>query len=306
MSGKLTVMAGLAIVFGATSYYAGNQYLENRTRERLSEIGDNGPVVEVSQIVVANRALAFGDKLTREDLRLVDWPKDSLPEGSFSSIDEVVGKGERKAIQPIEANEPLLVVKLTGDNRRASLAGIISEGMRAVTIPVDTVKGVGGFVMPGDRVDIVFAQRDRKTGEQTANILLENVKVLSIDQVAGSRSEGPKVAQSVTLETDAEGAQRLALATNVGKLSLLLRGAGDTDTVNASAVSFGATGSGEVVEGEEESPAEDKGGLFGLFGGSQKGPRFTTVKVTSGMETRQASVPVEESLETEKQNQKVQ
>ena len=124
--------------------------------------------------------------------------------------------------------------------------------------------------------------------------------------MAGSRSVGPKVAQSVTLETDAEGAQRLALATNVGKLSLLLRGAGDTDTVNASAVSFGATGSGEVVEGEEESPAEDKGGLFGLFGGSQKGPRFTTVKVTSGMETRQASVPVEESLETEKQNQKVQ
>ena len=114
--------------------------------------------------------------------------------------------------------------------------------------------------MPGDRVDIVFTQRDRKTGVQTAKIIMETVKVLSVDQQAGSRSDGPKVAKTVTLETNSQGAQRLALASDVGRLSLLLRGAGDEETVGSSSISFSGNGFADRGEEGAEASADDDSG----------------------------------------------
>ena len=204
MSTKVLIMAGLAVAFGATSYFAGNRWLESQAEARLSEIESRnpGPAIELSNVVVAAAPLRFGEKLTAEKLKLVAWPNDARPEGSFATIEEVIADGERKAIKSIEPGEPVLAVKLTGENGRAGLAGIIAEGMRAVTIPVDMVNGVGGFVLPGDRVDIVLTRRDHDEGDQTAKIIMENIKVLSIDQEADSRADAPKVAQTVTLETD--------------------------------------------------------------------------------------------------------
>ena len=197
----------------------------------------------------------------------------------------MLGNGERKAIKTIEPGEPVLAVKLTGGNGRAGLAGIIAEGMRAVTIPVDMVNGVGGFVMPGDRVDIVLTRKDRKDGEQVAKIIMENVKVLSIDQQADTRADAPQIAKTVTLETDTGGAQKLALATSLGRLSLLLRSAGDEETVRSKELS------GDDLDGKakQTSSNDNKDGIFSFL---KQEKRFATITVVKRDESETHSVPV--------------
>lgn len=297
MSGKLAIMASLAVVFGATSYYAGNEYLDNQTRARLSEI-EAGKVanLQLTSIVVATEPLRFGQTLDATKLKLVQWPADTLPEGAFNSIEDAIANGERKVIKSIETNEPLLAVKLTGENGRAGLAGIIAEGMRAVTIPVDNVKGVGGFVMPGDRVDIVFTQRDRKTGEQTAKIIMEKVKVLSVDQDADTRANAPKVAKTVTLETDTAGAQKLALAGDVGTLSLLLRSAGDEASISTSEISIGSAAANPNEEGYEPETKAEEDGFLSFLKPKQSAPRDTVIRVVRGEDVKEAVVPVQKEI----------
>lgn len=292
MNTKVFIMAGLAVAFGATSYVAGNKWLDRQAQARLSEIESqrqNTSAIEMSTVVVAAEQLHFGEKLTEEKLKTVPWPSDARPQGAFATVAEVIGNGERKAIKTIEPGEPVLAVKLTGENGRAGLAGIIAEGMRAVTIPVDMVNGVGGFVMPGDRVDIVLTRKDREEGGQFAMIIMENVKVLSIDQEADTRADAPKVAKTVTLETDAGGAQKLALATSLGRISLLLRGAGDEETVRAGELS------GDDLDGRQ-TPRTASAGDDGFFSFLKQEKRFATVTVVKREETVTHSVPVAASL----------
>lgn len=293
MNTKVLIMAGLAVTFGATSYFAGNKWLDSQAQARLSEIESENTTrsVAMSTVVVASAQLRFGEKLTEEKLKEVPWPTEAVPEGGFKKIADVMKDGERKAIKTIEAGEPLLAVKLTGENGRAGLAGIIADGMRAVTIPVDMVNGVGGFVMPGDRVDIVLTKKDREDGEQTAKIIMENVKVLSIDQDADTRGDAPKVAKSVTLETDSNGAQKLALANSVGRISLLLRGAGDEDKVASGDMSAGDF---DGKSRPDQANAADDG--FLSFLKTEK--KFATVTVIKRDEATQHSVPIDKGAAT--------
>ena len=126
----------------------------------------------------------------------------------------------------IEPNEPLLSVKITGAGQRATLSALVRDGMKAVTIRVNDVEGVGGFVLPGDRVDVVLTRQVDKTSASN-DLVLQNARVLAIDQVADERADKPTVAKAVTLEVDMVGAQKLSLASSVGTLSLMLRKAGE-------------------------------------------------------------------------------
>lgn len=290
MNTKILIMAALAVAFGATSYVAGGKWLDSQARARLDEIEsqrqDASPI-EMSTVVVAAQRLGFGEKLDAGKLKEVNWPADARPEGAYAKIADVIGDGERKAIKTIEQGEPVLAVKLTGENGRAGLAGIIADGMRAVTIPVDMVNGVGGFVMPGDRVDIVLTRKDRDDGEQVAKIIMEYVKVLSIDQQADTRSDAPQVAKTVTLETDTAGAQKLALATSLGRLSLLLRSAGDAESVRSGELSA------DDLDGRKKTqPVAASANDDGLFSFLKQEKRFATVTVVKREETVTHSVPV--------------
>ncbi len=289
-------MAGLAIMFGGVSYFAGNQWLNNQAQARLSEIEklkQSNPGVALSTVVVAAEQLRFGQVISAEQLKEISWPQDSVPQGAFNTIEGMVGSTERKAIKTIEAGEPVLAMKITGENNHAGLAGVISDGMRAVTIPVDLVNGVGGFVLPGDKVDIVLTKKNRDNGEQTADIIMENVKVLSIDQDAERSVEGAKVAKSVTLETDTRGAQTLALANSVGRLSLLLRGAGDNQQIDSNILSADELLNGKGMEAA--SAASDKG-LFSFL--SQERKKTTAnVSVVRRDEVVNHSVPVLDEIE---------
>ncbi len=289
MNKKVLVMAGLAVAFGAVSYFAGNYWLESQAQARMSEIDNTKSEVALATVVVTTEQIRFGQPILAEKLKEVAWPADAIPEGAFKTIPELVEKGERKAIKTMESGEPVLAVKVTGENGKAGLSGIIAEGMRAVTIPVDLVNGVGGFVMPGDFVDIVLTKKDEENGEQAAKIIMENVKVLSIDQDSDRASEGARVAKSVTLETDAAGAQKLALANSVGRLALLLRGSGDENTVGSSTLSVGD------LDGSNKASAEGDAGFFGFLNGDTKKKRYATITVVKREEVVEHSVPVTES-----------
>lgn len=297
MSGKLILMGGLAVAFGATSYYAGNEYLDTQTQARLSAIESNRssePVMEMKTIVVATEQLKFGEPLKASMLKEIPWPAEHRPKGSFSTTKELTGDDVRRILTTIEPGEPILASKLSGKGGRGGLASLIAEGMRAVTIPVNMVDGVGGFIQPGDRVDIIFTREDRRTETPSASIIMANVKVLTVDQKANQRSETAKVAKSVTLETDTNGAQRLALARTMGSLSLLLRSTGDAQSSITSEITETDL-SGKPAQ-KPKQPATD--GFLSFLQNSEK-KKTKTITVVNKLDAAETQVRIEEPKKDE-------
>lgn len=227
----LTLLVGGGFVFGA-DYWINAQ--EKSPVQVITKIIK--PEIKLKNVVVAGEPLGFGMVLSSSNLKEVSWPQNALPPGAFFSIKDLLADGSRVVLRPIESHEPILVAKITGSNESASLSKLIEDGHRAVTIRVNDVAGVAGFILPGDRVDVVLTRevvktgggdRARQTQTAVADLLLQGVRVLTIDQIADERSEKPQVAKAVTLELNTQDAQKVALASSVGDLSLLLRSAGD-------------------------------------------------------------------------------
>ncbi|MER9164518.1 Flp pilus assembly protein CpaB [Mesorhizobium sp. M0715] len=180
-----------------------------------------------STVVVAAMALKFGDVLTSDKLREVAWPAGAVPAGAFKSTkDLLAGDGAKQALQAISVNEPILATKITGPGQRATLSAVLGEGMKAVSIRVNDVLGVAGFVFPGDRVDVLLTRTvrgDDGADRSFVDVLLQSMKVLAVDQVADESKDSPTVVKSVTVEASTKDAQKLTLAAGAGQLSLALR-----------------------------------------------------------------------------------
>jgi len=178
-------------------------------------------------VVVAAVPLKFGDMLTDDKLREIAWPAGAVPAGAFKTTKEVLaGEGAKQALQAIGTNEPVLASKITGPGQRATLSAVLGEGMKAVSIRVNDVLGVAGFVFPGDRVDVLLTRTvrgDDGTDKSFVDVLLQSMKVLAVDQVADESKDSPTVVKSVTLEASTKDAQKLTLAAGAGQLSLALR-----------------------------------------------------------------------------------
>ena len=189
---------------------------------------------DLRTVIVAAKPLSFGSKLTADALRVTQWPAGSVPEGTFASVQSLLaGDGDRLVLSAIARNEPILASKITAPGERASLSVVIGEGKTAVTIRVDDVLGVAGFVQPDDRVNVLLTRSGRdaaSSGEGTAytDVLLQDVRVLAIDQLA-DRNAQAKPARAVTVEVDTADAQKLVLAAAIGQLSLALRRAGGAE-----------------------------------------------------------------------------
>ncbi|WP_245420484.1 MULTISPECIES: Flp pilus assembly protein CpaB [unclassified Mesorhizobium] len=212
----------LACVFGVLAVVFANMWLANQ-RSALAQ--SNGAPRDT--IVVAAVPLKFGDTLTADKLREIPWPSGAIPAGAFKTTkDALAGAGTRQALQSISTNEPVLTSKVTGAGQRATLSAVLGEGMKAVSIRVNDVLGVAGFVFPGDRVDILLTRQshgDDGTDKSFVDVLLQSVKVLAIDQVADESKENPTVVKAVTVEVSTKDAQKLTLAAGTGQLSLALR-----------------------------------------------------------------------------------
>lgn len=230
----------IAVLFGGLAVFL--------VRGLIQSGGSAGSPVSRS-IVVAAEPVMFGAALTPDNLREIPWSATDVLDGSFATISDVVQDGRRLALVKLGRNEPILVSKITAPNQRATLSTQIDEGMRAVTIRVDEVRGVAGFVLPGDHVDVILT-RGEGAGQDAAayaDILLQNAKVLAIDQLANERQDKPAIARAVTVELTVQEAQKVVLAQGVGRLSLALRQAGEGDARPAKRVTTSDLGLAEFA-----------------------------------------------------------
>ena len=220
------VMVTFAVVFGLLAVFIAQAWLSSQAERRMKSLDAQKEPVSAQTIVVAGQRLPFGVELTGEHLREMPWGSATLPDGAFAKVGDLLSAGKRVVLSPIEPNEPVLSVKITGPGQRATLSALVGDGMKAVSVRVNDVEGVGGFVLPGDRVDVVLTRQLEK-GNATTEIVLQNARVLAVDQSADDRATKAAIAKAVTLEVDTVGAQKIWLAASVGSLSLLLRRAGE-------------------------------------------------------------------------------
>ena len=183
----------------------------------------------MARIVVATQGLAFGAPLSSQNVRLVNWPANSVPEGAFTSMEEATKA--RVALRPIVPGEPVLASKVSGANGRATLSANLPVGLLAYSIPISDVAGVAGFVRPGDIVDVLLTRKIPGIGasdsDKMSDVVLAAVPVLGIDQVSDESNTTPAVGKTATLQVDTMGAQKLALSSQLGVMSLALRNVGD-------------------------------------------------------------------------------
>jgi pilus assembly protein CpaB len=254
------VMIGVAVLFGVFAVFLAQSWLNGQAEMRVRNLEAQKKPAVTQTIVVATKPLRFGNELASSSLREVSWPQEALPAGAFRSISEIVDAGGRRVVlTAIDPNEPVLSSKITGPGQRATLSATLQDGMRAVTIRVNDVEGVAGFVLPGDRVDVALTRQKDANGNNrsSTDIVLQNTRVLAIDQIADERNDKPAVVKAVTLEVDTAGAQKLSLAASVGTLSLMLRRAGEA-AVEATRVITLSDLAGDVSPTQERSYATIK------------------------------------------------
>jgi pilus assembly protein CpaB len=215
MRNNMLVLAVAIVLGGIAAVLARNWLLSHGQLEQTS----------AGTIVVAAAPLAFGTQLSADNLKEMPWSTGALPDGGFATKRDVLNDGRRMALAAVARNEPILRSKITAPGQRATLSSILDPGKRAVTVRVDDVRGVAGFIQPGDRVDVVLirTEAESRTNEGFSDVILQSAKVLAIDQITGERTEQPTIAKAVTLEVTPEEAQKILLATNIGRLSLILR-----------------------------------------------------------------------------------
>jgi pilus assembly protein CpaB len=247
------IVLALALMCAMLAVFLARSWILDQSARPTAEVVQ-APVVKV---VAAAAPLKFGDRLAKENLRLMDWPTGSVPEGAFQSVDELLGPEPRVALQAIQPNELILVNKVTGPGQRASLSAVITSGMRAMTIRVNDVLGVAGFVLPGDRVDMMLT-REIVKDQPITNVLLQNVKVLGIDQRSEQQNNQPAVVKAVTIEVTTEQAQKITLAARVGVLSLALRDVSNVELAPVKPVSLKDLGISEAIGTVEPKPEDKK------------------------------------------------
>lgn len=204
------------------------------------------------RVLVAKESLPYASIITPDQLAWREWPRQSVPEGAFTSLEHLLGPAhdfERRATGPIEKNEPILLARITEPGEQLRLQTQLAEGMVAVSIRVDAVSSVSGFARVGDRVDVNHIA-DRN-GELTSDLILQNVRVLAVDQNADATSSAARVARTVTVEVNRRGAQLLSLAQLTGTLSLILRRDGEAGAVDSAPIGAGELGDGPKSGGKQ-------------------------------------------------------
>jgi len=205
----------------------------------------NMPVreVEVRSLyqVVAARELAMGDLITKDDVKLVAWPASSPVTGGFTNIEAVVNRG---LIDGVVAGEPLTEGKLATLEAGGGLPPTITEGMRALSVKVNEVIGVAGYVVPGTRVDVIVTLANRAgINESMTRVVVSDVEVLTAGtrmDAAKARDGQPIPANVVTLLVTPDDAERIALAANEGSIMLTLRNPMDRAPTTTAGVRTGA------------------------------------------------------------------
>ena len=220
---RTLVILLLALLSGAVAAWSTLRYIQDRPAPLMAST-----VGELQPVVVAAGDLELGSRLTAEDLKIVQWPEEALPAGFASSVTEVEG---RTLIQNVHTNEAILAPKLA-DSGLHGMIPLIPPGMRAISVKVDEVVGVAGFVTPQTRVDVILILQLPGQRESTSKVILQNIQALAANQQITENAEGePMVSTVVTVLVDPEQAEKLALAASQGRIQMALRNTLDLETI---------------------------------------------------------------------------
>lgn len=241
------VLAG-ALLFGVLAAFSVSRYLSSAQAYTKN----------LSNVAVAKVAIPVGTKIIAEQVMMAQFPKESTPDGAFDAVDKLVG---RVAVMNISAREAITEVRLAPEGTAAGLSAVIPEGYRAMTVKVDDVVGISGFIMPGTLVDIVVVINPEEGAgrkDPISKIVLQNIKVLANGQNI-DRPEDQREANSVkaiTLQVTPEQAEKLALAATEGKLQLVMRNSTDQGDEQTTGVDKRG-----LLSGDRATPAPEPGSL---------------------------------------------
>jgi pilus assembly protein CpaB len=206
----------ISLVLGGLSAWGANNWVRNQLSDKDDQNGD--------RVVVAAMAIPYGTKLEGRHVSVISMPTGSAPETAFHDPAAVEGK---VATMDIARGEILLSERLVDHNAGSTLAALVSPDMRAVTVRVDDVVGVAGFLLPGNRVDVVSSRLDQRTRRATTETILRNLKVLAVDQTAATDKNDPVIVRAVTLEMLPDQSEVLVKAKSEGTIQLTLRNPND-------------------------------------------------------------------------------
>ena len=222
LSRQSWIALGAAVVLGLVAVLIANSYLTGRQRQ--AELSGT------TKVAVAAAPMGYGVDVTPDKVRFVDYPNSAIPPGAFTNAQQLMPAGKKRvALMPIGLNEPILASKISVEGQGASIAALLPDGMRAASVRINDVSGVAGFIQPNDSVDVLVTRNmpGSERNVQMTDVLIQNVRVIAIDQQARNADGSPKVAKTATLEVNPLDSQKLALAQEVGSLSLVLRKPGE-------------------------------------------------------------------------------
>ncbi|MBN1894447.1 Flp pilus assembly protein CpaB [bacterium] len=225
---RMRVIMPVAVAASALATFGLYQAIRHQKAEAAQ------PKMAFRKVVVAGLLLPAGKKLDASDLRTGDWPETIVPAGCFSDASDLVDRVVRMEIQPGEA---VLETKLAPTGSEGGFSSIIPPGMRALTVSVNTSSGVSGFILPDARVDVlVTVSAPARKEESSTKIILEDIKVLAVDQTFERKEDDPVIVQTVTLLVTPDDAEKLVLASTEGKLQLSLRNNSDRSSRSTAGV----------------------------------------------------------------------
>jgi pilus assembly protein CpaB len=207
---RVLPMFAAALLLGLGAAWMANGWIQARVQP--AEAGD------AATVVVAALEIPFGAKIESSHIRTTEWPVGSVPEGAYSDPAEVEGKIAKQAFYP---GEILMEGRIAEHLGGSTLSAIIEPTKRAITVRVNDVIGVAGFLLPGNRIDVLATRKEGKRAN--TRTVLEDIKVLAVDQTASPEKDKPVVVRAVTLEMTPEEAEVLVKSTQEGTLQLTLR-----------------------------------------------------------------------------------
>ncbi len=222
----LVLLVGVGLAGGAV-YMARDFFAQQQAQLAEAEAAKLA-IVPTSDVMVVNKQMRYGQKLTTKDVKIVRWPTAAVPNGAFTSAEELFPKGgeeQRSVLRTMEPDEAILSMKVTGPGEDAGVSSRLSPGKRAFTIKTDVTSGVSGFLRPGDRVDVYWT--GSLSGGNFTQLIHANVRLIAINQSADEDNNNPVVARTVTVEVNPTEVAKLAQAQATGRLSLSLVGADD-------------------------------------------------------------------------------
>ena len=234
------ITLGLSVVFGGAALLGTHLWLNGSEPESdTRQVAEPAPVAK-EPVLVATRNVPRGTSIHADWFTVEERSADAIPQGAFASADALKASGEdRRALISISQGDTLSEAMLLAPGKRASLSAKIQPGQRAFTIRTTDVSGVGGFVLPGDRVDVIFtedSEPEAKGLSLVSKVLLQNVEVLGVDLNDDMTGEETRVFETATLAVSLDQAQKLSVATQTGTLSMALRGSADKAFEQAEAV----------------------------------------------------------------------